>query len=201
MTDALENTVDIQRQETVARILDTAERLFRHYGYAKTNVADIAKDLGMSPANIYRFFASKTEIHQALCARMLEGVRATARQVLGQKISATERLRQWIMTQHKITVETMLDHEKVHEIVVIAMERDWSVIDRHINYIHDLMADVIREGIALGEFREQDAFVASRCFGAATILLCHPLLAAQCLAKTNQAAPEQILEYALRSLK
>jgi AcrR family transcriptional regulator len=201
MTDALENTVDIQRQETVARILDTAERLFRHYGYAKTNVADIAKDLGMSPANIYRFFASKTEVHQALCARMLEGVRATARQVLGQKISATERLRQWIMTQHKITVETMLDHEKVHEIVVIAMERDWSVIDRHINYIHDLMADVIREGIALGEFREQDVFVASRCFGAATILLCHPLLAAQCLAKTNQAAPEQILEYALRSLK
>jgi AcrR family transcriptional regulator len=75
MSDIAENTADQGRQETVERILETAERLFRHYGYGKTNVADIARELGMSPANIYRFFASKVEIHQAICGRMLVGVR------------------------------------------------------------------------------------------------------------------------------
>ena len=74
MADILDTPAEAQRQEMVTRILDSAEKLFRHYGYAKTNVADIAKDLGMSPANIYRFFASKVEIHQAICARLLRTV-------------------------------------------------------------------------------------------------------------------------------
>ena len=38
--------------EKKACILETAERLFRELGYLKTTVADIAKTLKMSPANI-----------------------------------------------------------------------------------------------------------------------------------------------------
>src|SRR4051794_12252262 len=49
---------DPRKVDTAKRILDEAERLFRHYGYSKTTVADIARELGMSPANIYRFYAS-----------------------------------------------------------------------------------------------------------------------------------------------
>ena len=72
MDELAEFSVDSSRQDNITRILDSAERLFRHYGYGKTTVADVARDLGMSTANIYRFFASKTEIHQAVCGRMLE---------------------------------------------------------------------------------------------------------------------------------
>jgi AcrR family transcriptional regulator len=201
MVDALENPLDGQRQESIERILETAERLFRHYGYAKTNVADIARELGMSPANIYRFFASKIEIHQAICGRMLAASYQMGEAILSQKISASERLRQWIHAQHKMTLETMLDHEKVHEMVVVALERDWHVIDKHINRLHELTADVIREGIATGEFAEQDADAASRCFGAATVILCHPQMVAQCLAKTNRATPDELIEFAIRALK
>ncbi len=45
--------------DTRERILEVAERLFRQIGYQKTTVADIAKELRMSPANVYRFFESK----------------------------------------------------------------------------------------------------------------------------------------------
>ena len=84
------------RQENVTRILDCAERLFRHYGYAKTTVADVAKELGMSTANIYRFFASKIEIHQAVCGRMLEAGYQMALEISRQPLSATDRLRAYI---------------------------------------------------------------------------------------------------------
>jgi AcrR family transcriptional regulator len=201
MVETLDTPAEAQRQESINRILDSAERLFRHYGYAKTNVADIAKDLGMSPANIYRFFASKIEIHQALCARMLAAAYDMSKAILTQKISATERLRQWIHAQHKMTLETMMDHEKVHEMVIVALERDWHVIDAHINRLHALAAEVIREGIANGEFAEQDADAASRCFGAATVILCHPQMVAQCLQKTNRATPDELIEFSIRALK
>jgi len=202
MTEVLETPAETQRQESVTRILDSAERLFRHYGYTKTNVADIAKDLGMSPANIYRFFASKVEIHQAICARLLSTVRQLAELILSQDdVSAEDRLRQWIHALHKITVETMLDQEKVHEMVVVAMERDWHVVDAHIDQLNVLVADVIREGIADGEFADQDPDSAARCFGATTAILCHPQMVAQCLAKPNRATPGELVEFAIRALK
>jgi len=52
-----------------------AERLFRQIGYQKTTVADIAKELRMSPANVYRFFDSKKSIHEGV-ARGLMGARS-----------------------------------------------------------------------------------------------------------------------------
>jgi AcrR family transcriptional regulator len=198
----LENPADPQRQETITRILDSAEKLFRHYGYAKTNVADVAKDLGMSPANIYRFFASKVEIHQAICARLLGTVQTLAELVLSQEdVSVEDRLRQWIHAMHKITVETMMDQEKVHEMVIVALERDWHVVDAHIDRLNFIVAGAIREGILAGEFPDQDPDSAARCFGAATVLLCHPQMVAQCLAKPNRATPQELVEFAIRALK
>ena len=116
-------------------------------------------------------------------------------------VSAEERLRRYIHAQYKMTLEVMLDEQKVHEMVIVALERDWSVIDKHVNSIHDLFAEVIREGIEAGEFREQDPETASRCFGAATVILCHPQMVAQCLAKTNRAMPDDLIDYAIKALK
>ncbi len=193
--------VDQTRQDNITRILDAAEGLFRHFGYSKTNVADIARELGMSPANIYRFFASKTEIHQALCARMLAASYQMAQEICQLPLSASERLHRYVHAQHKMTVELMLDDTKVHEMVIVAIEREWHVIDKHIDRIDALLADVIREGIAAGEFRDQDADAASRCFGAATVTLCHPQMVAQGLSKTNRASPEELVEFAINALK
>lgn len=201
MSEAADIVTDPARQENVTRILDSAERLFRHYGYGKTNVADIARDLGMSPANIYRFFASKVEIHQAVCARMLGTCYRLTYEACHSEGSASDRLRRYAHTHYEWTRDTMLDQEKVHEMVVVAIERDWHVIEKHIDKIHDLVADVIREGIEAGEFVEQDPVVASRSFGAAIVMLCHPQMVAQCLAKQNRALPDDLIEFAIRALK
>ena len=55
--------------ETRARILEVAEEHYRRIGYHKTSVADIASELGMSPANVYRFFPSKGAINESICGR------------------------------------------------------------------------------------------------------------------------------------
>ena len=76
-----------------------------------------------------------------------------------------------------------------------------TTIDAPASTVHALVADVIREGIASGEFREMDADSASRCFGASTVILCHPQMVAQCLHKTNRASPDELIEFAIRALK
>ena len=64
--------------DTRERILVVAERLFREIGYQKTTVADIAKVLRMSPANVYRFFDSKKAIHEGVARILMGGVEEAA---------------------------------------------------------------------------------------------------------------------------
>ncbi|TDK39571.1 TetR/AcrR family transcriptional regulator [Rhizobium deserti] len=199
--DIQENTIETSRQENLTRILDAAERLFKHYGYTKTNVADIARDLGMSPANIYRFFSSKSEIHQALCRRMLSASYEVARSIVEGKGSACARLMEFTLGQFQFTLETMLDEKKVHEMVVVAMEQNWPVIEEHIEKLRLLVERTITEGISGGEFRAQDAALGAENFMSATVILCHPQLVAKCLAETRIGKPEDLVKFALHALK
>ena len=82
--------------DTRERILVVAERLFRQIGYQKTTVADIAKELRMSPANVYRFFDSKKSIH--------EGV---ARVLMGEVEIEARRLSRVLPDGRKVTVAQM----------------------------------------------------------------------------------------------
>jgi AcrR family transcriptional regulator len=199
--DIGEPHADTVRQENAERILDAAERLFKHYGYAKTNVADIAKDLGMSPANIYRFFSSKAEIHKALANRMLEVTRTIALENFNRPASAGERLRDHFLGQHRVTVEMFLHENKVHEMVVVAIEEQWSVIESHIMHMRAIVTDLIRQGIAAGEFRAQDADIAAECLCDCIVTLCHPQIIAECLIENRRTAPADLVDFALRALR
>ena len=57
------------------RIVQAAIRLHRKIGFRKTTVADIARGTSMSPANVYRFFASKQAIEEAVVADLFEQIR------------------------------------------------------------------------------------------------------------------------------
>ncbi len=76
--------------DTRARIIETADAMFRRLGYAKTAVADIAGELGMSPANVYRFFASKNAIVEAICQRCLSELDGKAWAVARSRGSAPD---------------------------------------------------------------------------------------------------------------
>src|SRR5580765_5934479 len=72
--------------DTRERILVVAERLFRQIGYQKTTVADIARELRMSPANVYRFFDSKKSINAGVAKRLMDEVEDASMRRLGARL-------------------------------------------------------------------------------------------------------------------
>src|SRR5262245_14330664 len=89
--------IQTKADDTRARIMDTAEALFRRVGYAKTAVGDIAAELGMSSAYIYRFFPSKSGIVEAFCRRCLSTVEDQAWSVARSKQPAAQRLERLVL--------------------------------------------------------------------------------------------------------
>src|SRR5438093_7872511 len=88
--------------DTRERILVTAERLFREIGYQKTTVADIAKALRMSPANVYRFFDSKKSINAGVARRLMGQVERESQAIAQGPGSPVKRLRRLLATIHRM---------------------------------------------------------------------------------------------------
>src|SRR6266702_4005323 len=86
--------------EARGRILEAAEEQFRRVGYHRTSVADIAAQLGMSPANIYRFFPSRDAINESICERVVNEVADIASEIGGTNAQATEKLGQLLAAVH-----------------------------------------------------------------------------------------------------
>jgi AcrR family transcriptional regulator len=63
------------KSETHERILLKAAKLLPRFGPRKAAVADIAHELEMTPANIYKFFLSKRALIEAVAERRLMTLR------------------------------------------------------------------------------------------------------------------------------
>jgi AcrR family transcriptional regulator len=164
------------------RIVETAERFFREIGYQKTTVADIAKALRMSPANVYRFFESKKAINEAVAERMLTGVEDQLEAVAAGPGSAAERLRTFIETYHRLSVDRFTENHRMHEMVEVAMTESWGVIQAHIERTDAFFRRIVADGAASGEFTVvPDVAVAARCAHVALIRYIHPQLLVQCI--------------------
>src|SRR6201993_1793375 len=188
--------------DTRERILVVAERLFRQIGYQKTTVADIAKELRMSPANVYRFFESKKAIHGGV-ARSLRGeVETEAKRIANRPGPAAVRLRELMKTIHQMNSERYVGDAKMHEMVEIAMEESWDVCVAHMQTITETIAGVIAQGVASGEFEAADIPLAAMCTCHAMIGYFHPQMIAQAQAKPGKEGPEidQMIDFVLASL-
>src|ERR1700676_2572653 len=186
-------------QDTRERILVVAERLFREIGYQKTTVADIAKMLRMSPANVYRFFDSKKAIHEGVARRLMGEVEEGADVIATRPGSAVLRLRELLTSIHRMNSERYVGDSKLHEMVEIAMEESWEVCMAHIQRITESIGAVIGQGMASGEFEKADVPLAALCTCTAMIRFFHPQMIAQSIKKPGPSI-DQMIDFVLAAL-
>jgi AcrR family transcriptional regulator len=185
--------------DTRERILVVAERLFREIGYKKTNVADIAKVLRMSPANVYRFFDSKKAIHEGVARHLMGEVEDAAQHIATGHGPVASKLRELLTTIHRMNCERYIGDSKLHEMVAIAMEENWEVCVAHMELITGTIAGVIAEGAAKGEFHAPDVPLAAMCACSAMMRFFHPQMIAQCADKPGPSL-DQMIDFILAGL-
>ena len=141
-------TLDIHSQ-----IVEAAHSRFRHYGYGKTTMAEIAADSGMSAANLYRYFKNKQEII-AECANrcMCERIDRLRKAIRHPEMCAIERLKTYVLSDLQFSHEMAENDEKINELVnTITLERP-DLVYRKIEAENDLIAEILSHGNETGEF-------------------------------------------------
>jgi AcrR family transcriptional regulator len=137
------------------QIIAAANEHFRHYGYGKTTVADLARAIGLSSAYIYKFFESKQAIGRAVAQQMLGGVLDGAQAIADERTSTSDRLRRIFHGLARGGLELFFNQRKMHDIAVIACEEQWPEIGHYKERVGQIIGQVIVEGRENGDFEKK----------------------------------------------
>jgi AcrR family transcriptional regulator len=168
---------------TPERILAAAEDTVRRYGPAKATVVDVARALGVSHGSVYRHFASKAALRDAVAERWLHRVAVPLAEITDGDEPASTRLRRWLeaLVAYKQRLASE-DPELFATYVALAMEAR-TVVKAHVDELCGQLERILAGGVAGGEFAVADPAATARAIFDATARYHHPAHAAEWVAE------------------
>jgi AcrR family transcriptional regulator len=160
--------------ESREKILDMAEQVLRRHGPAKTNVVDVARALDMSHANVYRHFASKAALQDAVAERWLKYVSDPLEAIVTQDAPAAARLEKWLLALAAAKRRKVRDDPELFATYHAVAEAAHDVVAHHLKTLRRQVATIITDGVTRGEFKVADANAAAGAVLDATLRYHHP---------------------------
>jgi AcrR family transcriptional regulator len=137
------------------QIVSAADEHFRHYGYGKTTVSDLAKAIGFSKAYIYKFFDSKQAIGEAICTNCLKEITDNAAARAAEGRSAPDRFRRLFRSIIDDTAEMLFQERKMHDIAAASCAENWGSAQRYLAQVAAMVERIVLDGREAGEFERK----------------------------------------------
>lgn len=135
------------------RILDATVDLLRRHGPGKTGVVDVARALDMSHSNVYKHFASKSALFDAVAERWLAFVMAPLTKISAdKKTPAPKRLKAWVRQLAEVKRKKVLDDPELFAVYGSITANAHEVVTRHIAHLNDEVSEILRDGVKAGDW-------------------------------------------------
>lgn len=168
--DASLDTTPLKEQ-----ILDAADKRFRVYGFKKTTLAEIATDLGMSTANLYRYFPSKVDIAESFALRCFEEKEQDLALIVDQTgLSAEERLSAFALELLRYNYQQLIEHPTINELIVTLSESSPALVERKRQGESSLLAKILDKGAKQANWQFENSQQTSATLLASWLLFSTP---------------------------
>lgn len=138
--------------DTRQQILEAAMNRIVHYGYAKTTMSEIARDCDMSAGNIYRFFASKIDIAEAMARKFNLDLYQAYAEIARENTPAPARLRKFFIHGLTHTYEAIEKEAKILEVAEVLADERPLFFNEQLAQERIYLNQVLEDGVAAGTF-------------------------------------------------
>ncbi|MFL9923407.1 TetR family transcriptional regulator [Herbaspirillum lusitanum] len=157
------------------KILDAARAHVRRFGEAKTNIVDIARELGTSHTTIYRHFRSKADVFDALVAEAMNDEEVLARTFVEGEQSASERLTGLVLALHRRKLERFENDHELYLLYRRVVDERPEIVRNYAMAITRLLEAILEDGVQQKEFRLNKVQSAAEVVRDAATVFVHPL--------------------------
>jgi AcrR family transcriptional regulator len=182
------------------QIIEAANAHFKHYGYSKTTVSDLANAIGFSKAYIYKFFDSKQAIGQAICGMCLKAIPIAIVESTAGARNAADKLRRFFTSIIDSSTALFINERKLYDIAEVSSSERWPSTLEYYATIEGMLRQIVVEGRTAGEFeRKTPLDEVTRAILQAMQPFIHPLMLRENLDRLPDG-PQEVISLILRSL-
>ncbi|MGO7041594.1 TetR family transcriptional regulator [Rhizobium acaciae] len=189
------------RTDHITSIVGAGMAACRLYGPAKTNVADIARLLGKSPASVYKIFPSKAVILDAIAGNFFEADLQFTASACGELASVADRLKAIALGQHRLMLRARHGDSQMFDLIVLAAEGNWPSFSDHLKRLQAYVGELVCTGIATGEFAPRNVDTAAACFCASIISLWDPRIIGTLPLSHCELSAHELASFAVAALR
>ncbi len=186
------------------RLVEIARAHVRRFGHARTTVVGIATEAGMTHANVYRYFATKSALLDEVVASSLRPLEARLREAAEGADPAYDKLERMLLEVHRDYRGKLDSDPEVFDLLVDALTRNRASVRKHRGRVQSEIQRVYEEGVASGAFAMTDRRRAMSLIFDAAHRFIHPVaLRLDKDATPNASASrfETVLAITLRALR
>lgn len=137
-------------------ILEIAADHIRRFGIERTTVTRIAGEAGMSHANVYRYYPSKTALIEQITADWLKPLETELRNIADAPDPAFDKLERIIFAIHRTYRDKLETDPNIFALFVAATEKGAGVARKHRHRIELEIQRTLDEGASGGVFEIRD---------------------------------------------
>lgn len=149
---ALPETLHAAPASTEDRILAISADHVRRFGFERMTVVGVAREAGMTHANVYRYFPSKVALADALTADGLVGIEAVLAEVADAPDPADDKLERMLLALAAGHRDRLEAEPNLFDLYVSAYEAMRGVARKHRSRVRMLIDRVVEEGIGAEMF-------------------------------------------------
>ena len=187
---------------TKQKILDAAEEVLLQQGPAKATVVDVARMLGVSHANVYKFFVSKAELRQAVVETWLDRMDAALAGIVRQRVSPQVRFKRWLDAFVGARQKAWRSNPQLFGAFrAVAAEQSPAVWKAYKARVTQSLALIIADGIADRTFKTNDALAAATAVVDGNVRFFHPAHCREWADPRVEAAYQTVRDLLLAGLR
>nr|WP_308220140.1 TetR/AcrR family transcriptional regulator [Methylobacterium crusticola] len=138
------------------RLLAIAAEHLRRLGHRQVTVVGVAAEAGMTHANVYRYFPSKTALVDAVAGRWLREVETELGAIADAPDPADDKLERLILALAATQREVLAADPHLFAVHRDATVESRPIARRHRGRLRQLVDRVIEEGLSAGTFSLRD---------------------------------------------
>ncbi|MFN0254703.1 TetR/AcrR family transcriptional regulator [Pedobacter ureilyticus] len=147
----------MEKTDKKTDILVAAEKLFCEYGFEGTSTRQIAAESGANMAMINYYFGSKMGVFKEIMEDRVMSFKSQLNQIKDENISAKEKLMKVIDQYATRILSNANFHKMMHRELSLSLRPEvFDQIKGAMGQNLIVIEDIIKEGIACGDFRDVD---------------------------------------------
>ncbi|AOP35202.1 TetR family transcriptional regulator [Leptospira tipperaryensis] len=188
-------------EELYNKALDSTETEIRKNGVERLKLTDIARDLKVSHAALYKFFSDKQSLLDEVSKRWLDRIDRELERISAKEEPVDGILREWFLKLHSMKREKILVDPRLFTAFNLSAEKTRPFVVSHLSTMSRLLEDLISKGMKSGMFHCSSPKEGARILFEGTAAFHHPRLVLESIEEERTPLLEALLETLLSGLK